>query len=217
MVVETSSTLCTLIVAYLCLENYTVFCITKANRILTVKQEAYILSIKSSITLFILSLVFMYKYVTCNTGYCESLSDDTRNLQILTVLTFLSYLISDCVIGYFYYHKYMCSLSGYLHHFVYIVLNILAIYTNNFPLFVLFLIEELPTFLMGIGSFNSKFRSNMMFGIAFFITRILLHIYLIYQLKGHSYMVSGLAISVLPMHIYWFYGWLKKYAFNKHV
>ncbi|NBO99354.1 MAG: hypothetical protein EBU90_04400 [Proteobacteria bacterium] len=74
------------------------------------------------------------------------------------------------------------------------------------------MLEELPTVFLSIGSYNQRYRKDYTFGITFLLTRILFHAFLIYKTyQNGSLLVSGLALLVLTLHTYWFYGWLKKY------
>jgi hypothetical protein len=71
---------------------------------------------------------------------------------------------------------------------------------------------------LGFMSLYPEFRSNIVFAIAFFFTRILFHIVLgvSYFLRdnrtlttGGSYMPSFLLASVFPLHAMWFYSCVK--------
>jgi hypothetical protein len=151
--------------------------------------------------------------------YRGSLTDSDHLFQQFAVLFFSSYLLMDSWLGSKYYHKYMSTLSGYFHHASYLLINLLALWSGDYPLYLLFMLEELPTVLLSLGSFDHRCRSDKTFGITFFLTRILFHLYMIYKLQqNNSKLCYYFALTVLPLHVYWFYGWCKKYgiqAFNK--
>lgn len=82
------------------------------------------------------------------------------------------------------------------------------------PAFVFMLIEEIPTFILALGSAFSVFRSDLGFGISFFLLRICYHTYfLVYGLiSGVDFVVTFLFILTLTMHLNWFYTWVIKYG-----
>ena len=50
-------------------------------------------------------------------------------------------------------------------------------------LFCVFGPAEIPTWFLSLGMINKKYRSDMLFGVTFFLTRILNHCYLAYRSK----------------------------------
>lgn len=181
---------------------------------LTEKQKAYILSIKSSLSMFLIGLYFNYHYFTskCNeTLYFENLeSKGGMNFGKVIVLYFTAYLIMDLYIGHYDYRKYMDNLSGYFHHTIYSLINILSLYIGVFPVYFLNMLSELPTFIMSIGQFDQKFRNDYLFGLTFFLTRILYHIYLTWSFR-HNTLILCISLAAFCLHVYWFKGWFTKY------
>ena len=182
---------------------------------LTTKQKAYILSIKSSLTLFLVGLYYNYQYFSSGFNvekFFNVLEEkDSMNFGKLVVLYFSAYLLMDIYIGNKEYPEYMKSLSGNFHHGVYTFVNMLSLYIGIFPIYLLHMLSELPTFILAIGSFDSSLRNNNLFGITFFLTRIGYHILLTYIFRNNSY-IYYLSLAALGLHIYWFYGWIKKYG-----
>lgn len=181
---------------------------------LTEKQKAYILSIKSSLSMFLIGLYFNYHYFTskCNESlFFENLeSKGGMNFGKIIVLYFTAYLIMDLYLGHYDYRKYMDNLSGYFHHVIYSFINILALYTGVFHVYLLHMLSELPTFIMAIGQFDPKFRNDNLFGLTFFLTRILYHIFLTWTFRDNT-MILGLSLASLGLHLFWFKGWFTKY------
>jgi hypothetical protein len=134
------------------------------------------------------------------------------NVSMLSIVFFTSYLISDMVIGREHYHTFLCTLTGYPHHLVYLFINLLALAkgTECCNYYNLYMLAELPTTILGIGSLNAKLRSDRLFGGSFFLTRIFYHSLLTFLLR-HNALVMRVALFVLPVHMYWFKNWLKKY------
>jgi hypothetical protein len=177
------------------------------------KQRAHILSIKASITLFLVSLYFNYKYVTSNFDtdmYLEKINGTDAFILQLSVLNLMAYFITDCIVGYNKYHKYMCNLTGYFHHIVYIIVSIVSFRINAVGLYILYLIEELPTIFLSTGSYNQLLRKDYTFGLTFFLTRIIYHVFLTWRFKS-NFMFAIMGVLSLSVHSYWFKNWCSKY------
>lgn len=193
------------------------FFITFIRKDLTTKQKAYILSLKSSLTLLLIGIYFNYYYFA--SGFNESNfynileTKNGLNFGILVVLYFTAYLIMDVYIGRTEYPDYMKVLSGNFHHIVYIFVNITSLYMGVYPLYLLMMLSEIPTFILALGSFDSQFRNDQLFGITFLLTRIVYHIILTWTFRKHS-MYLYLSLAALGLHLYWFSNWIKKYGIS---
>lgn len=197
-----------------CMDYYFMYNDTiKRNPDLTEKQRAHILSIKASTTLFLISIYFNYKFITSGFNidlYTSTLNSNDNFLLDLSVFNLISYFITDCYIGYNKYHKYMCTLSGYTHHIVYIFISLTALYINVPGLYFLFMIEELPTIFLSSGNYNKSLRRDNIFGLTFFLTRLVYHGYLTWKLSFNKiFMILG--ILSFGLHSYWFKNWISKY------
>ena len=199
-----------------CIDYYYVYNnTTKKYAGLTEKQRAYIMSIKASSTMFLLSLYFNYKFINsnCDVGiYLNSLNDNDSFILNIGILHLVSYFLIDCYIGFKSYHKYMCSLAGYTHHIVYTLtsIGILVSGKHQLAFYFLYLIEELPTLLLSSGQYNKLFRTDQTFGFTFFITRILYHSFLTWTFRHNNIALVGGGLS-LCLHMYWFKNWISKY------
>lgn len=203
------------LIGLFCIDYYAIYHkTTNLNTNLTIKQKSQILSIKSSLTLLLLGLVFNYKFISADynyDNYITNLGFTSTFITELSIYNFIAYLIMDCYIGHKEYHTHLCSLSGYFHHFTYIGINFLSIYKKLSPVYLLYMIEELPTILLSLGSFNKNLRNNYLFGSAFFLTRICYHIFLTFIFRKHLILVNIASLSLI-LHIYWFFNWVKKYV-----
>lgn len=189
--------------------------INYVRRDLTIKQKAYILSIKNSITLFLFGLYFNYYYFLsdCNEQNYLNILDNKNLMGILAIIYFSAFLATDIYIGNKEYPEYMKTLSGNIHHFVYLIINVVSLYFNVYPIYILYMLSELPSFLMSIGSFNSELRNDDLFGATFFMTRIVYHIILVMIFRKDSLLFYP-GICSLALHCYWFYNWFIKYGFK---
>jgi hypothetical protein len=185
---------------------------------LTTKQKAYILSCKSALTLFFIGIISNISFMKNGFDihqYLQNLTETEITIQKLGVLFFTGYLLSDTIIGTVYYKRFMQSLSGYIHHYVYILINIILLSNDSkwISLYMLYMISELPTFILSVGSFDNSYRKDKLFGFTFLLTRILYHAFLTWQLKSYTlpFLLSSL---ILCLHVYWFQNWCKKYLFK---
>lgn len=208
-----------LILLLSCIEYYFhYYFINYIRKNLTKKQKAYILSIKSSLTLLLIGIYYNYYYFTSNCNEQEFFNileeKDSMNLGKIIIIYFTAYLLMDMYIGHTEYPEYMKSLSGNFHHMCYTIVNIISLYVGVFPIYILHFLSELPTFLLGIGSFDSSFRNDELFGATFFSTRIVYHIVLTYIFRKNSIILYA-SLAALVLHIFWFSNWFKKYGPKK--
>jgi hypothetical protein len=183
------------------------------NKDLTEKQRAHILSIKASITLFILSMYFNYKFMKSGFDldlYKTNIENGDNFVVLLSVCNLIAYFITDCYIGYRKYNKYMCTLAGYPHHIIYIFISIYALFYDASSFYLLFMVEELPTTILSTGNYNKILRKDYLFGFTFFCVRILYHLYLVFKFSANKlYLILG--IVSFGVHSFWFKNWFTKY------
>lgn len=130
------------------------------------------------------------------------------------VLFFVSSNVMDLILGTIYYPSQLDPLTSVFHHVFYVSFMMILLLHNYSRGFVLCFFMEVPTSLLALGSVWPECRTDLGFGISFFITRLVYNVYLagrLYYLspEGHIWKVCT---TVLCMHIYWFYKWIKAYG-----
>lgn len=205
----------TLILILFCIEYFVFYnFVKKMDPDLTVKQKAYIMSIKNALVMFLIGLYYNNYYFISRLNeesFFNILEEQNSiNLGKVIVLYFTAYLIMDIYIGKHEYHQFMNTIGGYFHHTMYIIINIISLYIGVYPLYLLHMLSELPTFLIALGSFDSKFRNDDLFGATFFITRIAYHIFLTYFFRRHT-ILFYVSMAALCLHLFWFGKWVTKY------
>ena len=185
----------------------------------TSKQQAYYLSTLNSIIISFLSTYLNFHFI-----YSNNLTISLDWISILTVSYFTSYLLCDLILGVIFYNQHIGVLTGYVHHTLYIFINIYSIYTENTFIYALYLISEIPTILLCVGNLNKSLRTNYLFGFVFFLFRIVYHSFLIsllyqsdtifpmikYLNIEYRSTITFLATSILGLHFYWFFKWMNK-------
>ena len=68
-----------------------------------------------------------------------------------------------------------------VHHFLYIVILAYLLHHNMTPLFAVALVEELPIVLLSIFEVQDKRRPSLLFGVLYYVTRVVFHTVLIYK------------------------------------
>ncbi len=123
---------------------------------------------------------------------------------------FISYLVLDIVIMFRDYP----SIGGIYHHLPYLMFMALSLYYSCPSIFVIFFPLELSTIFLACGTIWPKYRQDFLFGVSFFLTRIVYHIVLWWQLFLSKDEAPFLAypFAILPwfMHVFWFSIWLQK-------
>jgi hypothetical protein len=181
---------------------------------LSQKQKAYILSLKSSLTMFIGSIYSNYIFfIQCEGSMIDFIAKENFVNKLLTIF-FISYLIVDMVIGTIYYKHHLCNLAGYPHHIVYIIVCLISLHQNSYQLFMLYMICELPTFILALGNYDEQYRQDTLFGITFFLTRIVHFMYISTFIFDNTLYII-ITFCILSVHIFWFYNWCKKYSTYK--
>ena len=147
------------------------------------------------------------------------------NFTALQCMWFAIANIIDLGLGMFFYRKYLHFLTAWVHHSVFIWLMYASTtgdtlfyktkpFTSSFAIVV---IEEIPTFLLALGSIFPMFRSDLGFGITFFILRIVYHSLFMmcafYNIGEIDNVILGLYAGTLMLHVNWFNTWQKKYGF----
>jgi len=182
----------------------------------TPKQLSWILTTVASACMTLVSIPFMWDYLLSG--------GDVKRVRTLSTLTytttrfFQAYLVSDLMMGAVYYRSQVSLVTGWIHHILYVFIIQVTINRAWTQIFCLCALMELPTFLLAISSLYPRLRSNIAFAVAFFVTRILLHIvwcisYLIPTNRAHttggSILPSVMLAGIFPLHAIWFQGCLK--------
>jgi len=193
-----------------------------------IKKMSWIISLFNSFILTIIGIIYLYMktplykdfFLFGNNG--RKLFHSSDNIAVLTCIWFGLANFFDLLFGLLFYAKFLDPLTAYVHHTVYIWLMITSTTGYGFFThcevfcvgFVYVGIEELPTFLLALGSVFPSLRTDIGFGVTFFVLRLVYHSYmLIYTILSKSdSIVTILYILTLILHIFWFTTWMTKYG-----
>ncbi len=144
------------------------------------------------------------------------------DVSVLLSLWFGLACVWDIVIGLVFYRSQIGFLTGWVHHIVYVWMMIgcttgYGIFVTSVvysPNFVLVLVEELPTFLLALGSIFPSLRTDLGFGVTFFALRLVYHVFMFYftiRFYTLTRIPTVMFSLTLAMHLQWFSGWVKMY------
>jgi hypothetical protein len=188
-------------------ENLIYYNVSKYTTNLTTKQKANVCSIRSSAIMFCAGIYYNYLYFFDFNSFSAE-SKFGRDV----VIYFAGYLAVDTYLGYTEYPQYFGFLTGYIHHRFYIVVAAASIYYRVYNVLLMFMVSELPTFILSLGSYEESLRNDTAFGYTFLATRIIYHSTMVYHFWLVP-MVPYIGPMTTIVHTYWFSIWVQKYLF----
>lgn len=178
----------------------------------SLKKQAWLIMLLLSIVLATSSIIYGL-YVEFHGGYIVE-NVFSENIYSRAVVTFFAACnIADIIVGYFYYPSYCDPFTTYFHHFFYVSCCVVYIGYGQTLIFLLGFFVEIPTVLLNLGVVFPNMRTDLLYGIIFFIFRVVYHI--IFTFRVAQIDESGFAWKLIlvpfPAHILWFYKWLRGY------
>lgn len=183
----------------------------------TEKQSAWILTSISSLVMSVGSLPYLIKLLFFDYGDVLRQPTASDTLSQMFLAYFVAYLVTDLAIGQLFYKKQLGFLTCYVHHSVYVGIVSYVLAHNLASVFVMASILELPTFILSAGHLHKPLRKDFLFASTFFATRIAFHMFLIsayftnYMRSAYPTLAPSILLSmVLPLHLFWFWGFIKQ-------
>jgi len=199
------------------------------------KRLAWMVSLLNSFLLSIIGIVYIImkaplahdiilKTINDKRSHGRSLYHGVDNVSAIVCLWFAIANIIDLLFGFIFYRKQQGIITSYFHHSIFIWIMYACTTGNGLfltctpfaPSFLFMCIEEIPTFILALGSVFKSYRTDLGFGLTFFILRIMYHLcFLLYSIYAQAdSLVCFLYVLSLIMHINWFYSWASKYGKN---
>ncbi|KAI8853262.1 hypothetical protein BC829DRAFT_24391 [Chytridium lagenaria] len=177
----------------------------------TEQKKAWILTFLSSSIMTAACIPFVVDYAM-NSGNISTILLLNSPLAVIFSTFFISYLWADCFIGFICYRSSFNLVTGWIHHILYTFLVGFAIVFLLPGAFMIAALLELPTIFLSVGHIWKFLRSDLLFGLTFFLTRICFHGYLTYTLHTSwpnlFYWIFG--VIVYPLHLYWFTNFIRQ-------
>ena len=191
----------------------------------TEKAKAWIITTLSSFILSLFGIHAVYRAEMYDLWTFDNVYGGEDSISRLVLIFFGATNIIDLIIGSYYYPKYLDPFSTIAHHIFYISFITVLIGHHYSRGFILCFLMEIPTFVLGIGRIWKERRSDILFGLTFFITRLIYNIYLVNKLKNIASegIIWKICLCVFLLHMYWFSKWYgntgtqlqKRYSFTK--
>ncbi|KAF9561108.1 hypothetical protein EC968_005849 [Mortierella alpina] len=126
---------------------------------------------------------------------------------------FISYLLCDLLLGMIYYRTYLDPLSGWFHHLAYLaVVSSATSQRNVSTLFAIGTPIEVSTIFLASGHIFPHLRSDVLFAVSFFLSRIVYPVVLLPELylNVESRLCWKVAVVALMVHIHWFHKFIQQ-------
>lgn len=172
----------------------------------TEKQISWLLTFASSLVCTLISVPCFYNF--WRSGWDVALLGTESPWHTAGVCFFITYLALDMSLGAIFYRRRITILTGWFHHSIYIFILLWFLRLRTASFFCTVAILEVPTLILAIGSLAPNWRCDFLFAATFFCLRLVLHAYMIPELKRNHRVDSIwlVAVFVYPLHLYWFYG-----------
>ncbi|KAJ3414110.1 hypothetical protein HDV05_007054 [Chytridiales sp. JEL 0842] len=180
----------------------------------TERSRAWIMTLLSAVVMVIGGSQMAYEAVTLPEGATMVDAPSLDSPKTWALSSFLiAYFTVDLIIGTMSYPSQIGIISGWFHHlgYGYCVFAILQRgQAGNFITFASML--EVPTIVLALGHINKNWRQDLLFGMLFFLTRVVLHGWVVYYAYN---LYTGSSFWIVPaipyvLHIHWLYGWIKQ-------
>jgi hypothetical protein len=185
------------------------------------RKMAWIISLVNSFVLSVASssyfVAHIVNFIRDGRGSFHAVNDVS---VLICIWLFLANFF-DLLFGLIFYRAQLDPVTAYVHHTLYLWITIVAAFgTGGFADFEPFaggvavlLVEEIPTFLLAAGSVFPAMRTDVGFGVTFFLLRVMFHAammaYSVYS--GIALLPTVLFGGTLTMHVFWFFSWQKGY------
>lgn len=192
------------------------------------KRLSWVISVVNSFVMTVLGAYYLFFKISSDPDFFRMIPEnvihfeDRTDFTVLVCLWFALANIFDIGVGLVFYPKQLGLLTAYIHHSAFIWImwtsttgNGLFITLKPFsPAFCNMLIEELPTFLLALGSLSAQFRTDLGFGVTFFLLRIVYHLYFLVYAIRIQVQTTEIVLYFLTtlLHVNWFATWVTKYG-----
>ena len=186
------------------------------HKLTTPRGKSWLISCLSSSILSVHGVHRLVDAIINKNFTYEHIFGGEDDLSRIFMMFFMAEMTCDILLGLIYYRKHQDVLSCYVHHIFY-VWWVYYLVSHNFSRgFNFCFVMEIPTFILALGSVNAKYRNDLLFGVSFFLTRIVFHLFLIYVYGSLWYesIVWKICSLAFVLHIYWFSNWYTSYGVN---
>lgn len=195
------------------------------------RRRAWTISLINSGVLSAVSIFYLVAYVAPNFPGVfrfepnEDMFHGINNAGAVFIIWFWMANLMDMVIGMIFYMEKLEILSTFIHHPVFMWMSYFSVTGDGLfcssrpfiPAFTMLFIVEVPTFLLALGSVFPIMRTDMGFGVTFFLFRVAFHFYMmaLAYVSGVDTALFWCFVGPFLLHVFWFSTWVSKYAGGK--
>ena len=190
-----------------------VFFVLLEQKVHTQKAKSWIVMLLSSTVLSVFGCRAYYTIEATQSWDSDNIYGEDF-ISRCVVIFFASSNVMDLVLGTIHYPSQLDPLTSIFHHIFYVTFMLILLQHHYSRGFLLCFVMEVPTGLLALGSVWHHLRTDLGFGITFFITRLVFNVYLacrLYFLSPEG-MIWRVCAAVLCMHLFWFYKWVTVYG-----
>lgn len=172
------------------------------------KRRGWIMSNVSSLTCSLVSIKHAVAFLASGCDASTLYTADAFSDFITTF--FVTYLLIDLVVGSLDYPTEVDLLTGWIHHTVYIMLCSWGVLGRFTVVCSAMMPIEVPTFILARGHLFPSQRADLLFGLTFFLFRIVYFAVYATALFVHRDPPVGIrwaAPLIMVLHLHWFYRW----------
>jgi hypothetical protein len=194
------------------------------------RKLAWVISLVNSSTMMIVGIVYSFVKFSQYPNFFDfdpaarEMIHSVDNVTVIVCIWFALANVFDIVVGMLFYPQHLDPLTAYVHHTVALWITYASttgdgLFSSIEPfasLFLVLMLVEIPTFLLALGAVFPSLRTDIGFGITFFIFRLLFLAAMIYYSVMHntSTTIRVLGAGFMLLHTFWFSNWIKKYGKN---
>jgi hypothetical protein len=172
------------------------------------KRTAWLLTLLTAIIITPCSVPYVYHYVW---HWNEDANFQTDRLAQFIVTYFVTFLVTDCACCVAHYYAHMGAIDGWFHHACYVGFFGWCL-AHDYSIGIMTTMPlEVPTIVIALGRVVPAFRQDLLFGAAFFATRVCYHSFLLFRWYRMDHPPTRLwpyPAFILGLHLYWFTLWI---------
>ena len=182
-----------------------------AGRIKETKRRGWLLTTIAAVVVVPRAMAFHVQYAVPFVNFDAPKLTSSDAPGDLSVAFFVWYLLVDTVLGAVAYSSSFHLLSGWFHHIFYIFFYLYTYFRGCTVAASVTFVLEVPVIVLGCGHINPRLRSDLGFGLVFFLCRILYHLWIGVQwytsISGPLSHLWTVIAAVFGLHLHWFYKW----------
>jgi hypothetical protein len=181
------------------------------------KRRAWLVGCLASLCTSVVGVAFIAWMLAAPEGPVAYVASVTRGEPWVSrpaVLLFLTSLPLDLLIGWFEYPEHISVGTGWVHHTAYCIIIPWILEYRITGSMAVAIANEVPTAMLALGTLDKSMRTDLPFGIVYFLTRILLDAFAgyVHYTTSEIRPLWVFSWAIMGPHILWFRAWTVSYG-----